>query len=348
MRPLHFEHLRFPLEHLACGAYTPGVHLSLNRAHVTSMIKIGHISDLHIFDLKSKSPLRFLNKRIVGGANLLFKRSKAHSPQAVERAIRHLVEDHDVDHIAISGDLSNLALHEEFVAANKLIATIPDATERVSVVPGNHDYYIPAVEKRRGFERVFSPYMKSDLAHYTLETGYPYCKFIGDEVALVALNSAIASPPMFAIGEVDERELRALEALLDDPLLDERFVVVMLHHPLLPFEHSKVEYTRRLVNADEVLTVLRRANVDLAIHGHNHYYDHVEIPHLGQPGTLHICEAGSTSITHASNEMFGGKFNIYHIDQGQLSKIETHIFESHDASFKPWRERVVMEHIKTT
>lgn len=311
------------------------------------MIKIGHISDLHVFDLKNKSPGRFLNKRLIGGANLLFKRSKAHSPQAVERAIQHLVEDHDVDHIAISGDLSNLALREEFLAADKLISAIPNATDCVSVVPGNHDYYIPSIERDRDFERVFSPYMKSAVNHYTLETGYPYCKFIGDDVVLIGLNSAIASPPMFAIGEVDERELRALEAMLDDPLVAPRFKVVMLHHPLLPFEHSKVEYTRRLVNASDVLEILRRTNVDMAIHGHNHYYDHVEVPHLGAPGTLHICEAGSTSIAHASNEMFGGKFNIYHIDGKSLVKIETHIFESQDSSFRPWREHIVTEVIDT-
>ena len=309
------------------------------------MLKIGHISDLHIFDLKSKSPKRFLNKRLVGGANLLFKRSKSHSPRAVKRAIQHLVEDHGVDHIAISGDLSNLALREEFIAAKDIINAIPDAENTVSIVPGNHDYYIPKVAKQRLFEEVFSPYMRSDLDNYTLSSGYPYCKFLGDDVALIALNSAIPSPPMFAVGQVDPRELRALQSMLEDPLVKERFVMVMLHHPLLPFEHSKVEYTRRLINASEVLDMLRKHNVDLAIHGHNHYYDHVELPHLGSPGTLHICEAGSTSITHAREEAFGGKFNIYHIDEGRLAKIETYLFESYEEGFQPWRQHVLTEEL---
>ena len=303
------------------------------------MITIGHISDLHVFALDRVEPRRFLNKRLIGGANLFFKRKKSHSSSAVERAIRHLVEDHHVDHIAVSGDLSNLALREEFLAVRALLEAIPGDEERVSVVPGNHDYYVPSVERTGSFEAIFGAYMRSALPHYTLETGYPYCKLIGEEVALIGLNSGCASPPMFATGEVDERELRALEAMLADEALRGRFIVVMVHHPLLPFEHSRVEYTRRLINASKVLESLRRANVNLAIHGHNHYYDHVQLPHLGAPGTLHICEAGSTSVVNASDDMFGGKFNIYHIDQGQLVKIETHLFESQDTSFKPWRER---------
>lgn len=311
------------------------------------MLKIGHISDLHVFDLKSKSPRRFMNKRLIGGANLLFKRSKSHSPEAVKRAIKHLIEDHEVDHIAISGDLSNLAMREEFQAAKRIIDTIPDASSCVSVVPGNHDYYIPEVAENGLFEEIFAPFMKSDLANYTLSTGYPYCKLLGEDVALFALNSAIPSLPMFAIGKVDARELRAFEALLDDPLIQDRFKVVMLHHPLLPFEHSRVEYTRRLVNASEVLDVLRRHNVELAIHGHNHYYDHVEVPHLGKPGTLHICEAGSTSVTRAHDEAFGGKYNIYHIDCKELVKIETFLFESHETGFLPWREHRLIEEIST-
>ena len=87
--------------------------------------------------------------------------------------------------------------------------------------------------------------------------------------------------------------------------------------------------------------MLRWRNVDLAIHGHNHYYHSLALPHLGAPGTLHICEAGSTSVTSASDPMYAGKFNIYHIEGRRLARIETHLFESDTTGFVPWREQVL-------
>lgn len=300
-------------------------------------MKLGHISDLHIFALEQTTPKRFLNKRLVGGTNILFNRGKSHSPQVVQAAL-DMLDSFGVDHIAITGDLTNLALEEEFRAAANVIDGITDAESRVSVVPGNHDYYVPEIEQTGAFERHFERFQQSDLPSYQLETGYPFCKFFGEDVALIGLNTGIASPPMFAVGKVDEKELRSLEQLLDDPKVRDRYKIVMLHHPLLPFEHSKVEYTRRLVNAHEVLEVLRWKNVNLAIHGHNHYYHKLELPHLGAPGTLHICEAGSTSVSSSKNPMSGGKFNVYTIEDGRLLKIETYLFESDGAGFTPWRE----------
>ncbi len=299
---------------------------------------LGHISDLHVLEVRDIRPWQFLNKRLLGSANLLMKRNKSHSTAVVERAL-HRLDDLGVDHIAITGDLTNLALPSEFDAARRVIATIPDSTQRVSVIPGNHDYYTPDAERDMRFERTFADYLTSDLPDYQEASGYPFCH-LRDDVAIVGLNSGIATAPLYATGFVRKHELDAARALLADPVVRERFVVVMIHHHLLPFEHSKVEYLRRLVNANEVLRTLREANVDLAIHGHNHHFSTISIPHLGGPGTMRICEAGSTSTTTYSDAVFGGKFNIYEISGGRLVRIETHLFEASEDDFIPWHEDV--------
>jgi 3',5'-cyclic AMP phosphodiesterase CpdA len=301
-------------------------------------MKIGHISDLHIFKLGSPRVSEFFNKRLLGGVNLLMNRTEEHSVGVVREALKHL-EQQDVDHIAITGDVTNLALDAEFAAVADVIdEDIPDASERVSVVPGNHDYYTKDAVRARRFEGHFAPYMNSDLPSYQLETGYPFCKF-RDGVAIVGLNSGIPTPWFFATGEVSDRELKAAEALLDDPRLEDRFVVVMIHHHLVPFEHSRVEYTRRLVNAEPVLHTLREKCVDLVIHGHNHHFATIEIPHLAGNGIMRICEAGSTSMSTYSDPKFGGKYNIYHIEDGHLERVETHLYEGEDLGFVHWRER---------
>lgn len=309
-------------------------------------MKIGHISDLHILEVDEVRPWHFLNKRLVGATNLLLKRGKRHSTAVVELALGRL-EELGVDHIAITGDLTNLALPSEFRAARRVVGSIRDARSRVSLIPGNHDYYTPDAETDRRFETAFADYLVSDLPAYQQRSGYPFCKLRGD-VAIVGLNSGIATLPLYATGFVRPDELDATRALLADPQLAQRFVVVMIHHHLLPFEHSRVEYLRRLTNASDVLRVLREHNVDLAIHGHNHHFSTVELPHLGGRGVLRICEAGSTSTAHYSRAEFGGKFNVYHIEDGHLAKIETHLFEARDDAFVHWNEQVFEQIVDPT
>jgi 3',5'-cyclic AMP phosphodiesterase CpdA len=303
-------------------------------------MKIGHISDIHVLELRDIRPWQFFNKRVTGGLNLLVDRGDRHSAEVVHTALEHL-EEAGVDHIAVTGDVTNLAIESEFAAVARIFAQISGSPEAVSVVPGNHDYYVRDSVERRLFETYLADYIRSDLPEYQLDTGYPFCKLLGEEVALIGMNSGVVSPPMFAIGTVDDDELERTEDLLDDPRVRDRFTIVMIHHPVLPFEHATVRFMRRLTNAERVLRRLRIHQVDLLIHGHNHHFGTYEVPHLRGSGTMRICEAGSSSVTtYEGDEAFGGKFNIYHIEDGHLHRIETHLFEASESSFLPWRENV--------
>ena len=298
--------------------------------------KIGHISDLHVLDIPRSEllPHRFLNKRLVGGANLLFHRADAHSVAVVHRALERLDEE-GVDHVCITGDLTNLALDSEFEAAHRLVLDIDKPYERVSVIPGNHDAYTYSAERDGRFEYFFSDFLKSDLPQHQGSRGYPFCHLRG-EVAVIGLSSAVATPPLFATGLVDDEQLEHLQTLLDDDTVKSRFKVVMVHHPLTDFEHARTNRFRRLVNADDVMRICRLGNVDLVIHGHNHHFSTQEIPHLNGPGTMYICEAGSTSTRDYTNPRFAGTYNIFH--DGHLSRIETHLYEGHEDSFVHWHE----------
>ena len=103
------------------------------------MFRLAHISDLHLLSLRGATVLSFLNKRVTGGANLLLRRAHAHQLALVERALADLAEA-DVDHLVVTGDLSNLSLAAEFELAHELLRGFGDG-RRVSVIPGNHDRY---------------------------------------------------------------------------------------------------------------------------------------------------------------------------------------------------------------
>lgn len=293
------------------------------------------MSDLHVLDIKDVRPWHFVNKRVVGGTSLIVKRRKLHQPRLIDQAVAQMNEL-GIDHLAITGDLTNLALPSEFAAARKLIDELA-GPQRASVIPGNHDYYTADAEREFRFENTFRDYLTSDLPAYQQPTGYPFCH-VRDDVAIIGLNTGIATPPFFATGYVRERELRATAALLADPIVRRRFSVVMLHHPLQRYPHERLPHLRRLMNAAEVMRVLREGRVDLAIHGHNHRHSTVEIPHLVGDGVMRICEAGSTSTSAYSHEEKGGKFNVYDIEGGALRKIDTYLYQPTVNQFVHWRE----------
>ncbi len=309
-------------------------------------MRVGHISDLHILHLDQPAPLEFLNKRLVGGLNLILNRSKAHSRQVVERALAQL-DELDVDHIVISGDLTNLALESEFIAAAEVVSTIADATDRVTVVPGNHDYYTPGAVRAGRFEEHFAPFLKSDLPEFQLDHGYPFCHLRGP-VAFIGLNSGIATPWLFATGRVRDDELLATRELLAHEEIKSRFKVVVVHHPLFPDEHHRVYFNRRLINRADLLDVVRHGDVDVVMHGHNHVFSIVRVPKLGSPGTTFVCEAGSTSMDGGGDERIAGRFNIYTIEDGELQTVESHLFQGHESGFVPWHTEVFRHEVAGT
>lgn len=299
-------------------------------------MRIGHLSDLHILEIDAINPFEFANKRLVGGMNLLLNRADAHSSAVVHKALQRL-EELEVDHICITGDLTNLALDSEFKAAAGVIARVPNSLHRVSVIPGNHDYYTYEAEDEGRFEKHFGAYLTSDMPAYQQDSGYPFVH-LREDVAIIGLNSGKASLPFFATGVVRQNEVRALEALLDDPALNDVSKVVMIHHPITPFEHAKVQRTRRLKNAKQVMDILRRGAVQLVIHGHNHHISTQELPHLKGDGTMFVCEAGSASVAEYTNPRFAGSFNIFDIDGTTVERIETHLYDGFEDAFVHWHE----------
>ncbi len=125
--------------------------------------EIAHLSDLHLLSLEGAVPFRLFNKRITGYLNLRFHRKSVHKAFAVKaaaRAIRQL----GVDQVVITGDVSNLALENEFELVRTFLAEdLGLPADRVSLVPGNHDAYTGGAHRSRRFARAFAAYLYSDL-----------------------------------------------------------------------------------------------------------------------------------------------------------------------------------------
>lgn len=301
---------------------------------------LAHLSDIHVLDLAGVRFYRFFNKRVTGGLNLLLKRSKAHKPALLEEALDR-IEGLGCDHVLVTGDLTNLALPSEFERARRILeAHVPRS--RLHVIAGNHDRYTLFSAVTRRFERHFHDYIQTDLPELPNANGWPYVKLLEDDVALIGVNSGVAQPWLVSGGRVGERQREALAAALDHPEVRRRFSVVGIHHHLIKPAHKPREFPRGLFDRDAVLDLLLGHEADLVVHGHNHYYGVVAVPRRRSapdgtpPGQLLICEAGSTTVARYEEELFGGKFNVYRIEAGELIDITSYLYTPH-GGFVPWK-----------
>lgn len=272
------------------------------------LLTIAHLSDVHLSPLQGLGLSHVNLKRLLGLANWILKRRKVHLRSVVDALVDDLRLQH-VDHIIVSGDLTNLGLPGEHQAALHWLETL-GPPDKVSVVPGNHDIYC-RLWRDRGVER-WQAYMTSDEAgsRYVEDpvAGFPYVRLIGP-VALVGVNSALPTRPGRAIGSVGTAQLAALARTLAKLGAEGYRRLVVIHHPPLP---GQADASRGLVDAERLEQVLQTHGADLVVHGHNHRDMHAVRHHpAGRIDVVGIASASSGKV-HKHEPL--GRYNLIRID----------------------------------
>src|SRR5260370_25330960 len=122
------------------------------------MFVLAHLSDPHLGPMPVPRLRDLANKRALGLLNWWRKRGAVHRPEVLDALMRDLAAM-PVDHIAVTGDLVNIALAAEFAQAHRWLARL-GPPERVTVVPGNHDAYLREAMAHRF--RHWGDYMRCD------------------------------------------------------------------------------------------------------------------------------------------------------------------------------------------
>ena len=278
--------------------------------------------------LEGAVPFRLLNKRLTGYVNLRFRRHAVHKPQPV-RAAAEEIRRLGLDHVVITGDLSNLALEQEFALVRRFLdQDLGLPPERVSVVPGNHDAYTQGAHRTDRFGQYFAPYIRSDI---DVAPRFPFVHLRGP-VAIIGLSTAWPRPPLVAAGHLGGTQLRALQRLLDHPEVERRTPVLLQHHPW----HNPASIAKTLLeglhDARAEARVFRRLSRGLLLHGHVHRRVHRKLP--TERGHLDAVGATSASLLHDSDERMAG-FNVYDIDdRGAIQSITSHRYVPEQQTFR--------------
>jgi 3',5'-cyclic AMP phosphodiesterase CpdA len=227
------------------------------------MFRLAHLSDIHIGPLPDVELYQLVSKRAIGYVN--WHRNRRHLMQ--DHVLNTIVGDMKAaspDHIAVTGDLVNLALDAELEAAKLWLETLGPADD-VSVVPGNHDAYVPGAFGRAC--RLWTPWMTSDGQNVPVsrET-FPYLRVRGN-VALIGCTSARATAPFMANGFFREGQGERLGRILEATARQGLFRVIMIHHP--PVRHA-VSEPARLYGIRRFNNLLRWHGAELVLHGHSH------------------------------------------------------------------------------
>jgi len=261
---------------------------------------LAHLSDPHLATMPRPRAAELASKRAIGYYNWRQRRHAIHRIETLDRLVNDL-KAAAPDHIAVTGDLVNIALADEFAPARAWLDSLGSVKD-VSLVPGNHDTY---VRRTMGLSRLHWTDFMSDDAD---DTGhFPFVRLRGP-VAVIGLSSAVPSAPLMATGVVGPQQLKKLATILAEQRDAGRFRVVLIHHPP---RKGHVAFHKRLIDSRAVRDVLLRQGAELVLHGHDHIHslEWLDGPDKALP-LVGVPSASAAASSHGDP----AAYNLYQID----------------------------------
>lgn len=286
-------------------------------------LRIAWLSDLHIAEVKESSmPFmwRVITIKRMKLLRSLFQRTKSYwsekfASENLDLILKELAEQKP-NHILVTGDITNLALEEQFrLARDKFLSHQAKVYEEANggklspdfwtILPGNHDVTKSLSSDRLSeFFNVFGetyPDGRTDDAFPVRKTlRSPASDF---ELELIGLDSTpnlgVEVVGMNARGRVTQEQKKRLADKLVSSHSKKRFVLVALHHAPLSVPYIKSEWNEFFMSLDTedaqwLLAQCCTYSVKAILHGHFHTYSPWLAP-LGAPekitGSMHVLGA---------------------------------------------------------
>ncbi len=224
------------------------------------MTTIAHISDVHLAPLPKVRLRDLAGKRLTGYLNWRFSRHHLISAKTSQHLVKHLAAQRS-DFIAVTGDMVNLGLAAEMDAVEKWLKRLAPA-EKLCVVPGNHDAYVPGALAR--MRAVYGPYAGGETLD---QNPYPFVRRIG-QVAIIGCSSAIVTPPFIAAGRFDAPQAERLAKCLEVLGKAGFYRTVLIHHP--PNAEFRRPFFKCLLGAKLFRATIARHGAEMVLHGHTH------------------------------------------------------------------------------
>ena len=289
------------------------------------MLRIAHVSDTHVLSMRGVEWRAMLvNKRLTGQANTLLRRGRVHRREYLLAVLAAAAAE--ADQVVVTGDITNLSLESEYHEARALLDGVARSVE-VTVVPGNHDIYLPSIHRERRFPHHFRTFLRSDLPELALDLPagpYPCVKLRGP-AAIIALSSGVPRPPFVAAGYLGEAQRMALARVLAHPEVARRTPVILVHHPPVDSRSRLARLRDGLVDAAPLRATLAPVARGLLLFGHLHL--RVRCVLRTATGALDVVGASGAALDHPDPAVRAG-FNLYQVDDdGAVVTIEARVID---------------------
>jgi Icc protein len=193
------------------------------------------------------------------------------------------------DLIVVAGDLTDEGYPDQYPVARDELSALE--SPRVALVPGNHDArnvgYL-------GFEDTFGA--RDSRARFSAA---------GVDVALVAVDS---SKPDLDEGEIGREHYGWIQEGFAGPA---GLRVFVCHHHLMPIPGTGRE-RNQVLDAGDVLSLLRQVEVDLVLAGHRH------VPYVWPVAGMLLVNSGTVS-TQRTRGFPHPAYNLIRLDAGRIS-----------------------------
>ncbi len=290
------------------------------------MFTLAHLSDPHL-PMPQARVGQLLNKRATGYVNWWRHRVHLHVPEALAGVVAD-IKAQQPDHIALTGDLVNVALPQEYRrAADWLAAFAPP--DRLTVIPGNHDVYVstPWADSLG----LWGAYMASD--GQPPAAGFDVFPTIRrrDGIALIGLSSGVPKPPLLATGDLGAEQIARAEKLLAKTGAEGLCRIVLIHHPPLT-DQSRWKH---LTDAGAFQAMIGRVGCEAVLHGHNHRSEIARI--AGPSGAVPVL--GVSSASAARESKYGrARWHLIHIErdgEGWRLAVQIRALKADDSGCEP-------------
>jgi len=209
-------------------------------------------------------------------------------PELLQTAIRE-INQAEPDIVVVAGDVTDDGYPDQYPEAKKELGAI--ACDNVVLVPGNHDARNVGYMH---FEDTFGP---RDSRH-RFRCG-------GLDVALVAVDT---SKPDLDEGEVGREHYGWIE---EGYAGDADVRIFACHHHLMPVPGTGRE-RNQVLDAGDVISLLRQLSVDLVLSGHRH------VPYVWPVAGMYIVHSGTVS-TLRTRGFPHPAYNLIRIEDGRIA-----------------------------
>ncbi|KQT82502.1 metallophosphoesterase [Aurantimonas sp. Leaf443] len=269
------------------------------------MYRLAHLSDIHLGPMPDLTLRELASKRVTGWINWQRNRRRVMFGDTLITLLDDLKAEAP-DHVAVTGDLVNLATRIEIAAARLWLQKLGRPHD-VSVVPGNHDAYVLGAFAKSC--RAWSAYVTGDAHRPLAFPTFPYARY-REEVAIYGVSTAEATAPFFATGTFGRRQALDLAQMLRSGRDMGYFRVVLIHHPPIS---GAASWHKRLIGKQYFSKVIRDVGAELVLHGHTH----LDTLHWLHGPDGHVPVVGVPSASQSpGGEKPASRYNLFEISGG--------------------------------